>query len=204
MLRASLLSAAVLVSLAAAPRAAEDFSPDDDGYIRDWLVLVPIPLADGQSGAEGLAKEQVNGEAALKPKEGDKVTVGGSDYNWRKYRAKESHLDFNDFLEKQVENSVAYAVCYLNCPEEMTGLKLKMGSDDQAKVYLNGKEVLKCEQARPLTKDEDTAENVTLKKGVNVLVFKVVNEGIDWSGSIRFVNKEDQMVRNFKVQLTPQ
>jgi hypothetical protein len=89
-------------------------------------------------------------------------------------------------------------------PQEMTGLQLKMGSDDQAKVYLNGKEVLKNETARPLTKDEDTAVNIALTKGTNVLVFKVVNEKIDFSGSIRFLDKDGNPVKNFKILLTPQ
>ncbi len=93
---------------------------------------------------------------------------------------------------------------HLLAPDELTGLKLKMGSDDQAKVYLNGKEVLKCNEARPLEKDQDTAENITLKKGVNTLVFKIVNEGEDWSGSIRFLDKDGTPVRNFKVTLTPE
>jgi hypothetical protein len=123
---------------------------------------------------------------------------------WKKYQAKEDFVDFNDFLGAQTEDCVGYAVCYLIVPDELTGLRLKMGSDDQAKVYLNGKEVLKNDMPRPLTKDEDTAENVTLKKGTNVLVFKVVNEKIDFSGSIRFLTKGGEVVRNYKISLTPE
>ena len=182
-------------------QAGDTFKPDEQGYIRHWLILAPIPLADGESGADANGKEQIKGEARLTPKLGDKVTVGGKELTWKKYEAKESVADFNDFLGAQTENSVGYLVCYLHAPADIAGLKLKMGSDDQAKVYLNGKEVLKCDNARPLTPDEDTAENITLKKGVNVLVFKIVNEGIDWSGTIRFLDKDDKPVRGFQVGL---
>lgn len=201
MFRATTLSFVVLLFAAASLQAGDTFKPDEQGYIRNWLILAPIPLADGQSGADGNAKEQLKGEAKLMPKQGDKVTVGGKELVWKKYAAKESFADFNDFLGAQTENSVGYLVCYLKAPQELAGLKLKMGSDDQAKVYLNGKEVLKCDTARPLTADEDTAENITLKKGVNVLVFKIVNEGIDWSGTIRFLDKDDKPVRGFQVGL---
>jgi hypothetical protein len=182
-------------------QAGDSFKPDDDGYIRNWLILAPIPLADGQSGADANGKDQLKGEARLMPKEGDKVTVGGKELVWKKYQAKESHADFNDFLAAITENSVGYLVAYLQVPEELTGLKLKMGSDDQAKVYLNGKAVFTNDTPRPLTVDEDTAEGITLKKGSNVLVFKVVNESFEWKGSIRFMDKDDKPVRGFRVGL---
>jgi hypothetical protein len=175
--------------------------PDEAGYIRNWLILAPIPLGDGQNGADGNNKEWLKDEAKVTPKEGDKLTVSGKELTWKKYAAKEAHADFNDFLGAQTENSVGYLVCYLKSPTEFTGLKLKMGSDDQAKVFLNGKEVLTRDNARPLTPDEDTAENITLKKGINVLVFKIVNEGIDWSGTIRFLDKDDKPLRGFQVRL---
>ena len=46
----------------------------------------------------------------------------------------------------------------------------------------------------PTEKDQDTTE-VSLKKGMNVLVVKVVNEKIDWSFCVRFTDKDDQPVK---------
>jgi hypothetical protein len=195
--------AALLMLLAAAGWAAEDYKPDDEGFIRNWLVLAPIPLAEGQSGTEGLGKEQVAGEANLKPKEGDKAKAGDKELAWKKYQAGDYFIDFNGYLGAQTENSVAYAVCYLTADNDLANLTMKTGSDDQAKVYLNGKLVLKQEEARALEKDQDTVENLTLKKGSNVLVFKVVNEGIDWSGCVRFLDKDGKPVKNLKVSLSP-
>jgi hypothetical protein len=191
------------LGLAGLARGDDSFKPNEEGYVRNWLVLAALPLKDGQDGAAANNEQQIKDEAKLQPRAGDKVTVNGKEYTWKKYQAKEDFLDFNDFLGGQTEDCVAYAVCYLTVPEEMTGLKLKMGSDDQARVYLNGKEVVKSDAARPLTKDEDTAEGVTLKKGTNVLVFKVVNEKVDFSGSIRFVDGNGAPVRNFQVALNP-
>jgi hypothetical protein len=196
-----LAAGAVLVLFGSAVRADEESGINAEGYIQTWLLLAPIPLDDGQSGAEGLDKQQVADEAKLRPKAGDKVKAGGKELAWKKYQAKEDYLDFNEFLGKQIEDSVGYAVCYLHAPEEMKGVLLKTGSDDQCKVYLNGKEVLKVTEARPLEKDQDTTE-VTLQKGLNVMVFKIVNEKIDWSGSARFLDKESKVIKGLKATTT--
>ena len=175
---------------------------NEDGYIMTWLLLAPIPLEENQTGADALGKQQIAEEAKLQPKAGDKVKVGSKDLVWKEYKNKDYFFDFNDHLGQQTEDSVGYAVCYIHAPADVTDVRLKTGSDDQAKVYLNGKEVLKQDQARALEKDQDTTA-VNLKKGVNVLVFKVVNEKVDWSGCARFLDKSDQPVKGLKATVTP-
>lgn len=200
------VAALAVVLLALTAGAADDASAgvNGEGFITRWLLLAPIPLAENQNGAEGLDKEQVASEAKLQPKEGDKVKAGGKELTWKKYQAEQHFFDFNAFLGQQTENSVGYAVCYLVADKDLKNLKMKTGSDDQAKVFLNGKEVLKQAEARALDKDQDTTEKITLNKGVNTLVFKVVNEGVDWSGCVRFVDQDDKPVTGLKVKLTPQ
>jgi hypothetical protein len=195
--------ATVLALWSAAPAAddAKD-SLTDEGFIREWLVLAPIPLADGQSGAEGLAKEQIKDEAKLQPKDGDKTKAGDKELTWKKHKTPEHLVDFNAILGNTTEDSVAYAVTYVVADKEMKGLKMKTGSDDQLKIWLNGKKVFEYTEARAADKDQDTTE-VDLQKGVNVLVCKVVNEKADWSLCVRFVDKDDNAVKNLKVQMTP-
>lgn len=175
---------------------------NEEGFITTWLLLAPIPLEPNQSGAEALGKQQIKGEAKLQPKAGDKIKVGDKELAWKEYKVRDYFFDFNDLLGQQTEDSVGYAVCYIHAPADMKDLKLRTGSDDQAMVYLNGKEILKQDQARALDKDQDTTD-VSLNKGVNVLVFKVVNEKIDWSGCARFMDKDGNPVRNLKVTASP-
>lgn len=78
-----------------------------------------------------------------------------------------------------------------------------MGSDDEAKVYLNGKQVLRCPGPRVFTADSDEVPDISLSAGRNVLVFKVVNETGAWEGSIRFTDALGQPVKGIKVTLTP-
>ncbi len=195
---------AVLLGFVGAPALrAADMKTDDDGFIHHWLILAPIPLADGQSGADGLDQQQVADEAKLKPREGDTARAGGKTLTWKKHECGEHFIDFNAFLGNQTEDAVAYAVCYLVPDKALKGVKLKMGSDDQSKVYLNGKQVLKNAEARSLDKDQDTSDPVELKAGVNVIVFKVVNEKVDFSGCIRLVDEGDKPIAGLKVALKP-
>jgi hypothetical protein len=199
-----LVAPAFVLMLVGIVRADDTLKPDDEGFIRDWLVLAPLPYGDAQSGSEALAKQQVRDEAKLKPKEGDKVKVGDKQYTWKKHKSDSHLLDLNALLGQQTEDSVAYAVCYLVTDEKLPNLTLKTGSDDQAKVYLNGKEVFKNEEARPADKDQDSTPDLTLAKGYNTIVFKIVNEKVDWSGCLRFTNKEGDPVKRFKVVLKPE
>jgi len=198
-----LLSAGILILLVGAARTDEAFKTDEEGFIHNWLILAPFPFGEAQNGTEALGKQQVPDEAKLQPKEGDKVKSGETELAWKPYKG-ESHLvDFNAFLGKETEDSVGYAVTYLVADRDMNDLVMKTGSDDQCKVYINGKEVFKNEEARPTEKDQDSTGNLTLKKGTNVIVFKVVNEKVDWSGCLRFTDKDGKPVTDLKVTLKP-
>jgi hypothetical protein len=77
-----------------------------------------------------------------------------------------------------------------------------VGSDDQAKLYLNGQEIHRYVRARSWEPDQDEVP-VELKRGINVLVFKVVNELFDWKASIRITAAADQPVNRVRVTLDP-
>jgi hypothetical protein len=197
------IAAGVLILAAGVARADDSYKPDDDGFIRNWLVLAPIPNGENASGTDALAKQFIPDEGKLKPKADEKVKIGDLELTWKGVDAGDYAINFNSVLGQQTEDSTAYAVTYVVADTEMKDLHLKMGSDDQAKVYLNGKEILKNETARPVDKDQDTAGDVTLDKGTNIIVFKVVNEKIDWAGCLRFTDKNDNPVKNLTVKLTP-
>jgi hypothetical protein len=183
---------------------AEELAPRSDGFIRDWLVLAPIQLESDSNGAEAIDKNQVADEGLLKPKAGDKVTVRGKELTWKKVKATDYYLDLNAILNQQTEKTVGYAVCYVRAEAERSGLQLKMGSNDQGKVYLNGKVLLKTSEPRTLDQDSDVARNVTLNKGVNVVVFKIFNEGgSDWQGCLRFTDSSGKAVTSLSIQLEP-
>jgi len=171
---------------------------DAEGYICTWLVLAPIPLKQGREGAGALDEEPVKGEANLKPEAGDKLDVDGKDLTWKECPAKDQILDFNGLLGKRTENSVGYAVAYITADADVADLTLKLGSDDQVKVYLNGKPIHSNDEGRPFEKDEDSVLGLSLRRGLNVLVVKLINEEEDWAVSARFVDKDGKPVAGLK------
>jgi len=192
-LASCLLGASLLFGVTAA-YADEKSGVNDEGFIQKWLVLAPIPLKSDETGSAGNDREAIKDEAKLKPKAGDKIKVDDKELTWKEVTAKEHLLDFNAHLGAQTEDAIAYAVTFVTAPDNMK-VKMKTGSDDQCKVWLNGKEVFKYAEPRPADKDQDTTE-VELKKGVNVLVVKVVNEKIDWSFCVRFTDNDDKPLTN--------
>jgi hypothetical protein len=78
-----------------------------------------------------------------------------------------------------------------------------VGSDDEAKVYLNGKLVYTNAFPRPFYAEADKVPDIALKAGLNVLVFKVVNETAQWKGSIRLTDAQGNPVKRIKVTLDP-
>jgi eukaryotic-like serine/threonine-protein kinase len=174
----------------------------DPGVIRRWLVLAPIAYG-GRKGATGLAQEQVPHEANLQARGGDRIQVGEAELSWQEVPLDDYLIDFNQVSDVDTRWSAAYAVCYIESEADQSSLTMKVGSDDQSKVYLNGKEIYRREECRSYLPDQDVVTGVSLKAGLNGLVFKVVNETGDWLGSIRFTDAAGQPLKGIRVTLDP-
>ncbi len=203
-MKTHLVSTLIFAAALALPAAAQNGKPDAEGFIRDWLVLAPHGI-DG-SGGDEIDKKQFADEAQPAAKEGAVVRIGGGgkELMWEKVASKTFYIDFKELHPSNGEQVAAWAVAYVVSADEKTGLTLKMNSNDQGKVYLNGKEVVKFTDTRTLEKDaEDSAANVTLKKGVNVVVLKVINEENNWQGSLRFLDQAGKPLTDIKVATAP-
>jgi hypothetical protein len=191
-----------ILSLTALSASAQNGKPDAEGFIRDWLILAPLAI-DG-SGADAIDKKQFADEAQPAAKDGASQSIGSAQLTWKKTTTPAFYIDFRELHPTQGEQVCGWAVAYLVSPDEKSGLTLKMNSNDQGKVYLNGKELVKFTDTRTLEKDaEDSASGVTLKKGVNTLVLKVVNEENNWQGSVRFMTSAGKPVTDIKVETKP-
>jgi hypothetical protein len=185
-------------------RACNTFrGPEAQGFIHTWLLLLPLPLAPGENGVQGLDRQQLPGEAKLQPRSGERVSVGGRELVWQKYQSPETLVNFNAAMGQVTERSVAYAVCYLESDRVRDGLWLQVISDDQSKVYLNGREICQFRFERQVLA-LGTAGPVALQQGNNVLVFKVVNEAGGWEGGVRLVDDAGRPAKGIRVKLTPE
>lgn len=174
---------------------------DAEGFIRSWLILAPIPIS-GESGATEIDRDFLKGEGAVTPKAGDKVKVGDRELTWRAHQTSDYFIDFLQSFGKTGGEYVAgYAVAYVLADDAMP-VTLALSTNDQGKAWLNGKEVFKFTDTRVLEKDTDRVD-VTLAKGQNVLVLKVINEVNNWQGCARFLRK-GAPVTNIRIAQSPQ
>ena len=182
--------------------AADVARLDAEGYIRDWIMLAPIALSEGDSCAEALLKDQIPNESALRPKAGDKVKVRGKELTWRNVTASTNYFDFNETLKSINDHVAGYMVTYIECDKEMPEVVLAVGSNDQGRIYFNGVDIYAFTEARPLMLDADKGK-VTLKKGLNVMIFKVTNDQNSWQGAMRLMDKSGAPLKDVRIKLTP-
>ena len=197
-MRLSLIVALLAVFV---PNAPQSSSPDAEGFIRNWLILAPIAI-DGESGAAEIDRDFLKDEATITPKAGDTAMVGGKALTWKAHQTSDFFIDFlQAFGQERGEYVAGYAVAYVIADEPMTAT-LALSTNDQGKAWLNGKEIFKFVDTRVLDKDTDRID-VTLAKGRNVLVLKVINEVNNWQACARFL-KNGAPVTNVRISLAPQ
>lgn len=182
--------------------AAEALQPDSEGYIRHWVMLAPIALPERETGSGAIFKEQIKDEAALRPQAGDKVTIRGKEVTWQNITAATNYFDFNAILKTVNDHAAGYMVTYIECDTEKPDVIMAVASNDEGRIYFNGVDIYAFSEPRTLMLDADKGR-VALKKGVNVVVFKVINEQNSWQGAIRLLNKTGAPLKDLKIKLSP-
>jgi hypothetical protein len=197
-----------LLLLGAAVSAA-DFKPDDDGYLRNWLLLEPFEVGEkaGEheegSQKDFLTKEAFAGHFKAKPKAGDKVSitmpgVSATDVSWHAGQA-----DGAVYALEAKDNSLYLATVYVTSEQELTEAVLSIGSDDSSSWRVNGAEVLTVYAGRAAEADQDKSSPFTLTKGTNVISAVIINGGGEVGLSARILDKSGNPVKNVTVSLTP-
>jgi len=181
---------------------ADALKLDSEGFIRDWVMLAPIALPEGESGADAIFKEQIRDEGALRPKAGDKAKIGGKELTWQNITASTNYFDFNAVLKTVNDHAVGYMVTYIECDTERPDVIMAVASNDEGRIYFNGVDIYAFSEPRTLMLDADKGK-VTLKKGVNVVVFKVINEQNSWQGAMRLLDKAGAPLKDLKIKLSP-
>jgi hypothetical protein len=197
-MKTTLIVSLLGATLLAAP---QPFNPDADGFIRNWLILAPIAI-EGESGASAIDQAFLDGEAKINPKAGDTVVIGSKPLTWKPHQTSDFFIDFLKAFPERGEYVAAYAVAYVLADADMP-VTLALSTNDQGKAWLNGKEVFKFADTRVLEKDTDRVD-VSLVKGQNVLMLKIVNEVNNWQGCARFLSKDGTPVKSLRIALAPQ
>lgn len=163
------------------------YSPDSQGFFRTWL------LAGAYSG-NNIDVDYLGGESTALPWAGKKDN--GKTW-WKNFDA-DTRIDLYSLLDPKT-TVTGYAFAYVYNPVERD-LKMKVGSDDGIKVYINGVMVHKNPISRSAAPDQDT-KTVHLNQGWNRVLVKVTQGSGAWAFYFRFTDLSDNPVTDLGIAL---
>jgi len=171
------------------PKAVEGGLLNEEGFLTKAHVLGPFAAANYE---EALDTDFVGGETTIEPQPGQ--DVGGN--IWQEMSAGADGVFSFNSLKNDLEaaNQAAYLSFWLFSPRSddlmeggvlldfSQGAKVDFfaGSDDGAKIWFNGKLILENRGKNPLTPDQYQLPRLSLLKGWNHFLVKVVNDRGAW------------------------
>lgn len=188
--------------------ARDGFPPDAEGFIRNWMILEPIPLRNVQlteSGIQDVVKrEYFQGQWTSLPKDGEAVSADGMNLIWHAFAAGNFNVNTYHFayaLGKPTSNVLFWGATIVLCPRELTRVRLAIGCNASSVWWVNGKEVIGNYGERQTVIDDAVSRRLTLNKGANMVRFALVNAGGATDFCARFLDPEDEPVKGFTVSL---
>jgi len=215
----AVLAASSLLAVAAISRAADQSlastltspasplkAPGADGFIQRWLLLEPIG-ANGLTDAvvqAAVKKEYFPNQFTVVPHDGDQVTVGGAPLTWHALDTTLYNVNLYHFarsLSKPTSHVLFLAVTVVNCPQEMRGVRLAIGSNAASVWWVNGQEVIGIYGDRQTVIDDGVSKRLTLNKGPNIVRAAIVNGGGATDFCARFLDASDKPMKGFTVSV---
>ncbi len=180
----------------------------DEGAIKKWLALGPIPNGDDRDAAQAVNHVFLANEANMRPKSGDSVIIGDQEMAW-------TAVELDDYVfnadrvwpnprNEDYPNCTAYAVTYIISDRDQENVRIQLGLGDYGKLFLNGKELHKWDDAEyKFTPAVETLEGIHLQQGVNSLVFKIANREYRWGLSVQLTDSNGMPLQGIHVSNSP-
>jgi len=179
-------------------------APGPSGFIQRWMLLEPI-------GAVGLtdkvvrdtvSRNRLSDLSTVVPRDGDKVKIGDSELTWHAVETQEYNVNLFHFaraLGKPTSNILTWAVTVVNCAEDVTNVRLAIGSNAASIWWVNGQEVIGIYGDRQTVIDDGVSKRLTLKKGQNLIHCAVINGGGATDFCARFIDEDGHPITGYKV-----
>lgn len=191
------------------PATTDAATPDNDGFIRRWMLLEPIDKPNRSNTVftdsylrEAFYTEYFKEQFTLLPKDGQKVKVGKQKLTWHAMDSKLFNIKLFRLatgLNKQMYGVLFWAVTVIDSPQEQT-VRLAVGSNSASMWWLNGEEAVLLSGDRRMVKDDCTSARLTLKQGRNVLRGAVINGPGMSDFCVRFIDEKGNAVTNLSIQ----
>lgn len=168
------------------------FAPSERRFITDWNLIGPFDAPD-----------MSHLQMAYPPEEEinfDKTYVGKGNVplQWKKIRTEPSGFMRLENRISPSERGIVYGLVYVHSPVEQEVLLL-LGSDDGVRVWINAKLIHTNAAYRAAYPDQDRLP-VTLTKGWNTLLIKVLQGSGGWGYYVRFVDPGGQLLWKTKIE----
>jgi hypothetical protein len=151
------------------------------GFVREWQVIGAFRCAPGKLSEADIPLDKVDLSARYPGLSGE---VG-----WQRATANSPFgiVDLRELLSKDPWVS-AYAACWVRLPGPRA-ITLRLGSNDGAAVWLDGKPILVSDVPRGFTPDIDRVSVVGTGAEWRLLIVKVINHGNLWKFAVRFTDE---------------
>jgi hypothetical protein len=173
-------------SIASLPPESGTFL-NDGNFLTDWNILGPFRAPEKPA---AFHEEQIAGESTLN---GLRRAPKGTRWHVLRFSndaedAIPGLIDFSGRISgKCVSPSIFYACATLKADSEMRDLSLRIGSCGKVKVWINGVTVYAYEGKRRMFRlDEDSVGGITLKKGMNRIVLKYMDNDGEYDRERKF------------------
>jgi cephalosporin-C deacetylase len=206
LLAAAAIAAAQIAPVTLTPPASPEKAPDAEGFLQRWVLLEPVE-ANGltDSAVQAIVKkEYFPNQFTAAPHDGDQVTVGGAQLTWHAVDTKLYNVNLYHFahaLGKPTSNVLFWAVTVVNAPQEISGVRLAIGSNAASVWWVNGQEVIGIYGDRQTVIDDGVSKRLTLKRGTNIIRAAIVNGGGATDFCARFLDADDRPLKTISVRL---
>ena len=177
------------------PAGAKPSSPDDQGFIRRWQLQEPVKQ-DIRSNIvftnTWLRQTFADQQSTLNRKKNKWYTLDSETYNLRLFR-------FAEKYGQQSYGNLFWCETVIDCPTEITGVRLAAGSNGASIWWLNDEEVLLLEGDRRMVLDDGVSNRLNLRQGRNVLRCAVINGPGLSDMCVRFLDEKGNPVTNYTV-----
>lgn len=193
-----------------APASPGSASPDEDGFIRRWMLLEPIAkpnrtnqLFTSAYVRKAFAEDRPSGIGTV-PRDGAAITHKGATLRWHALDATQWDAKLFYFAAayaKPTYGVIFWATTVIESPRDIADAHLAVGSNSASMWWLNGSETAALFGDRRMVMDDAVSPAVTLKKGRNVLTGAVINGPGLSDFAVRFVDGKGAPIRDIKISL---
>ncbi len=159
--------------------------PSDRRFITDWNLIGPFDAPDMSYLQEAYPPEkEIDMSQTYRGK-------GNTPLRWTKIQTEPSGFMRLENRITPSERGIVYGLAYVFSPDEREAVML-VGSDDGVRLWLNTELIHTNPAYRGAYPDQDRIQ-VSLKKGWNTVLIKVLQGGGGWGYYVRFVDPEGQL-----------